>query len=512
MLRLRPILVTGALLVSVLPSLLTGCANPPAPNTTGPRPLTPHTPAEYREVQQLSLRFYRAQRCGNTGNSLLQSDHFEEHQCHLRDGEAIGLDLNGGWHDAGDYIKFTRTTAWSSYMLLKGFDAFPAQYADQDSPLAQDTANGVPDVLDESRIALDWLARAVISDSQMVTRVGGNQDHDWQYTSPYQSGRSEIEGGGARPVYLGAHADIAGITAAALALGARLWVPHDSLFANHLLERAQTAWRYAQSHPGTTPGSFYPEGSCTWMGRDATYEAEAYRNDSCRGSWIGGDGNDALFCGAAELWRASGDTSLLQTAQSFEQAQGSNGWVMAWDNYWDLGRHTLASAGLTDGLADWRADVARYRSRVAGPGNVEGLAWFADWGSLRFALNAAFSAALLDQVEPQPELRTFALSQLNYLLSDNPYGRSFLTGWGKNPPTHPHHKNSYGLDGGQSWNWGLPYAVPLAGAVVGGPATQAGGGFPAGYQDNGADYRGNEVTIDYNASLPGLAAWALQSK
>ena len=41
------------------------------------------------------------------------------------------------------------------------------------------------------------------------------------------------------------------------------------------------------------------------------------------------------------------------------------------------------------------------------------------------------------------EYRKWAESQIHYILGDS--GRSLVVGFGKNPPTHPHHRASYVL-------------------------------------------------------------------
>ena len=39
------------------------------------------------------------------------------------------------------------------------------------------------------------------------------------------------------------------------------------------------------------------------------------------------------------------------------------------------------------------------------------------------------------------EYETWAESQINYMLGDN--GRSYVVGFGTNPPTQPHHRGRY---------------------------------------------------------------------
>ena len=57
----------------------------------------------YVDVLAKSILFYEANWCGpDAGNNRLQW----RGPCHTRDGEDVGLDLTGGFHDAGDHVKF----------------------------------------------------------------------------------------------------------------------------------------------------------------------------------------------------------------------------------------------------------------------------------------------------------------------------------------------------------------------------------------------------------------------
>jgi len=134
------------------------------------------------------------------------------------------------------------------------------------------------------------------------------------------------------------------------------------------------------------------------------------------------------------------------------------------------------------------------------------MAFFTDWGTLRYALGAAFSAGLLYDITGEIQYRDFAISQLDYALGANDYNRSFVVGWGENPPTHPHHANSFGSNS-LDWDLSGPHAFNLAGAMVGGPTQYATGPSGPGYADETSDWVGNEVTIDYNTGLVGTAAF-----
>ena len=57
-----------------------------------------------------------------------------------------------------------------------------------------------------------------------------------------------------------------------------------------------------------------------------------------------------------------------------------------------------------------------------------------------FAGNTAFIASLAaDAGLKTTEYQNFAKSQINYMLGDG--GRSYVIGFGKNPPNAPHHRS-----------------------------------------------------------------------
>ena len=88
-------------------------------------------------------------------------------------------------------------------------------------------------------------------------------------------------------------------------------------------------------------------------------------------------------------------------------------------------------------------------------------------------------------------------------------GRSFVCGFGENPPVQPHHRGASCPDipepcGQEDLNKLEPNPHVLYGALVGGPD------FTDLYHDNRSDYVQNEVALDYNAGYQGLLAAVIQ--
>jgi endoglucanase len=82
-------------------------------------------------------------------------------------------DLHGGWFDTGDYNKYTSWTAHNAIVLLRAYSENPTAFRD-DSGIAE-SGNGVPDILDESQMALDWLARMQNNDGSLPCVQGLDQ-------------------------------------------------------------------------------------------------------------------------------------------------------------------------------------------------------------------------------------------------------------------------------------------------------------------------------------------------
>ena len=79
----------------------------------------------YAEALQKSMFFYEAQRSGDLPADNPVSWRGDSA---LTDGTDVGLDLTGGWYDAGDHVKFGLPMAFSATMLAWGAIAAPQGY------------------------------------------------------------------------------------------------------------------------------------------------------------------------------------------------------------------------------------------------------------------------------------------------------------------------------------------------------------------------------------------------
>lgn len=125
-------------------------------------------PFNYGEALQKSLYFFEAQRSGR----LPASNRVEwRGDSGMNDGAAEGVDLSGGWYDAGDHVKFGLPMAASATMLAWGVVEYRDAYA---------AAGQLPAALDNLRWATDYFLKAHTAPNELWGQVGrGDLDHSF---------------------------------------------------------------------------------------------------------------------------------------------------------------------------------------------------------------------------------------------------------------------------------------------------------------------------------------------
>ncbi|HEY6125391.1 MAG TPA: glycoside hydrolase family 9 protein, partial [Steroidobacteraceae bacterium] len=441
----------------------------------------------YGEALQKSLFFYEAQRAGDlpaTNRVNWRGDSA------MQDGSDVGRDLTGGWYDAGDHVKFGLPMAATATMLAWGIVDYRSAY----------TATGQLDTaLDQLKWATDYFIKAHPSANELYGQVGnGGADHAWW-------GPAEVMQM-ARPSYRVTTtcpgSDLAGETAAALAAASIAFRPTNATYANTLLTHARQLYTFADTYRGKYS--------------DCITDAASYYN-----SWSGF--NDELVWGAIWMYRATNETAFLDKAQSYyanlsNQQQTtikSYKWAHAWDDK-SYGSYVLL-AKLT-GATQYHNDAQRWLNWWTVGGTAHGAdgtrvnyspggqAVLDQWGSLRYAANTSFAALVYSDAITDTTLKArykeFAKRQIDYALGANPQNRSYVVGFGTNPPRNPHHRTAH-----SSWTDQLTFPVEsrhvLYGALVGGPSSPNDG---ASYQDDRGNFVNNEVATDYNAGFTGALA------
>ncbi|QFZ21835.1 glycoside hydrolase family 9 protein [Saccharothrix syringae] len=436
----------------------------------------------YGEALQKSIWFYDAQRSGK-----LPADNRVNWRgdSALRDGQDAGLDLSGGFYDAGDHVKFGLPFAATMTMLAWG------AVENRD---AYEASGQLRYLMANLRWGTDWIIKAHPSPNVVYGQVGaGDDDHKWWGAAEaMRMGRPSYKVDASCP-----GSDLAGEYAAAMAASSMVFKQSDPTYAATLLTHAKQLYSFADTYRGKYS-------SCI------TDAAKFYNSHSGY--------QDELVWGAIWLHRATGDAAYLDKAKAEypklstepQTTTRSYRWTIAWDDksygaYALMARLTGEQQYVDDTnrwLDYWSTGYNGNRVRYS-PG---GQAHLDTWGSLRYAANTAFVALVhSDWLRSRDAARAatyhdFGVRQINYALGDNPRSSSYVVGFGANPPRNPHHRTAHGA-------WADTMQEPatsrhvLYGALVGGPGTNN-----DSYKDDRTDFVANEVALDYNAGFTSALA------
>ncbi len=428
----------------------------------------------YAEALQKSLYFYEAQRSGKLPTSNRVGWRGDSA---LDDGYEVGVDLSGGYYDAGDHVKFGLPLCSALTMLSWG----GIQYGEGYRMSGQWNT-----LLDTVRWGTDWLLKAHTKQDELYGQVGeGTIDHEYwgsaeKMTMPRTAFKIDADHPGS---------DLAGEASAALAAASLLFREEDPVYAEKLLEHARQLYDFAEN--------------CRGKYSDAIPDAKNFYQS------ISGY-EDELVWAALWLHAATGEPGYLITAET-RYGEWLQGDPIDRTQTWDDKRYGCAVLlALTtkrdtykrevESFLDFWTGMARENRILTTPG---GLAWLDHWGSLRYAANTAFLAFVYsDTVSDYGNVyHRFAKRQINYILGDNPRRSSYMVGFGRNPPMNPHHRGAHGSTDG-SMDYPVQNTHILYGAMVGGPSHPDDFAFA----DDRSDLHTNEVALDYNAGLSGALA------
>lgn len=138
--------------------------------------------AGYGRYHEDLLEFLRQQRCG-------YNPHLDM-VCHQRDGrtfygsmpDSTFVDASGGWHDAGDQLKYLITSSNATARLLLAYELQPDKFRDQVDELGHPVPNDIPDVLDEAKWGLEWIHKMHPKADQIFHQVADDRDHiGWKW-------------------------------------------------------------------------------------------------------------------------------------------------------------------------------------------------------------------------------------------------------------------------------------------------------------------------------------------
>ncbi|MFM7528949.1 MAG: glycoside hydrolase family 9 protein, partial [Nodosilinea sp.] len=467
--------------------------------------------SNYADALAKSFLFYEAQRSGQLpvnnrvswrrnsalGDAVARYD--ANNNGLLEANETLSRDLSGGYYDAGDRMKYAFPLASAMTMLAWGVTQYQTAYS-QSGQLGSALAS--------IKWGTDWLLK-----SHETTGTGTNLQtlRLWG-----QVGRTDVDHNTwsddqniamPRPAYFvdssKPGSDLAGGVAAAFAAASIAFRSTNLTYANLLLDHAKAVFKFAYQYPGLYSDSI----------TDSLYGSNNFNDELAWGAvWLhkaiqatNGNVNEPLS------W--ANNQTYLQIARSKNIGLGD--WTQTWGNK-EYGTAILIAQ--QDPNYN-RTDIETWLNywTVPGPNSIPytsgGLAFLTQWGSLHYAANTAFLAAIYSDTiqDYNGRYSNFVKGQIDYMLGNNPRGSSYMVGFGSTYSKNPHHAHAHlngrpdynGNNGWDLFNANTPSHNLLSGALVGGPGSIN----DFDYQDTIQDYIRNEVSLDYNAGLTGALAY-----
>ncbi|KAM3412652.1 hypothetical protein ACQJBY_004029 [Aegilops geniculata] len=432
---------------------------------------------DYAMALKKSLLYFEAQRSG-----ALPPDQRVTWRASsgLFDGKANGVDLVGGYYDAGDNVKFGLPMAFTVTMMSWSILEYGKQMA---------ASGELKNAMDAVKWGTDYFIKAHPEPDVLYGEVGdGDTDHTcWQRPEDMTTSRQAFRVDPQNP-----GSDLAGETAAAMAAASMVFRTTYPGYANLLLEHSKQLFEFADKYRGK-------------------YDASITVARNYYGSFSGY--GDELLWAAAWLFEATEERFYLEYLARNGDALGGTGWSInqfGWDVKYP-GVQVLAAKFLLQGRAGEHAEaLQRYRQNAeffvcscVGKGAVNvprtpgGVMYHQRWNNLQFVTSASFlltvyadyatvagrGAVRCPGGTAQPfEILAFVRSQVNYILGDNPRATSYMVGYGQNYPRQVHHRGASIVsvrtdpsfvscqEGYSSWyNKQAVNPNVLDGAIVGGP-------------------------------------------
>ncbi len=425
----------------------------------------------YKELAKEAVRMFYLQRCG----CEIDDEKFGHKACHTDLATVYGtsdkIDVSGGWHDAGDYGRYTVAAAKAVADLLYAYDANPEMFTDDIG--IPESGNKIPDILDETRYELEWMLKMQAADGGVYHKVSCA-------TFPgYVMPEKEIGELIVTPVSSTATADFV----ASMAMAYQFYKEYDEAFAKKCLAAAEKSWAYLEANP------------------DFNFKNP---KDIVTGEYGDRTDLDERYWAACQMYTATGDLKYIEGISSVKTGLD---WSTVGD-YGNIAITTLASGGDNDGMTETLSNLkqlaaaslektANSAEKTVNASPYGSPITSYNWGSNMTIANAGVVLGLEGKTEAANEV-------LNYLLGKNPLGACFVTGFGTVSPEAPHHRPSMAANAAQPGmlvggvNSNLEDSAAKAYCKTNPPAKC--------WVDNAESYSTNEITIYWNSPLIYLLA------
>ncbi|KAF9617180.1 hypothetical protein IFM89_034331 [Coptis chinensis] len=462
----------------------------------------------YADALSKSILFFEGQRSGKLPSS--QRMKWRKDSA-LRDGQDVGVDLTGGYYDAGDNVKFNFPMAFTTTVLAWSVVEFGNSMGSDE----------LVHVTEAVKWGTDYLLKSTSTKNVVYVMVGDPySDHScWQRPEDMDTKRTSFFVSDKNP-----GSEVSAETAAALAASSIIFKTSNPDYSQQLLERAIQVFDFADKNRGSFNDSlgywlcpFY----CDFSG----YQ-------------------DELLWAAAWLYKASKNQSywdyvvenvhLLGSSRENDKI-GEFGWDDKHAGFFVLLASDLIMKGAPANntfrtAADAFVCTVLPESSTIDVTYSPGGLMFKKGGSnmqhptalsfllliyARYLNHANYKLVDCDggKATGSQRLIEIANGQVDYILGDNPMNMSYIVGYGDKFPEKIHHRGSslpsleqhpehLGCkDGTLYFQSNKPNPNELTGAVVGGPLPDD------TYPDSRKLFVQSEPTTYINAPLVGLLAY-----
>ena len=413
----------------------------------------------YAKLLQYSMYFYDGNMCGDDVDSASAFDWRGD--CHTGD------EVVGGFHDAGDHVKFGLPAGYSAATLGWGYYEFKDAYDSlgQTAHLKEITNRFCKYFKDCTVLSGDTVSKFCYQ----IGEGGGGNDHG--YWGPPETQES-IKGSRKAFWTSNGASDIAAEYAAALA------VNYLNFGNAEDLKYAEALYKFSTQY-----------NQCATDGTNGFYTSDTYEDDQ---AWAAGF-----------LYLATKDDKYKSFMDNFF-ATGNRQWgevytPLGWSN-----AESGAAALYGEIAGDWKW-ANSYVSKNCTDKSTFWMPSWASWGSAR--TNTAMQlVAMVISKHTDNDYSDWCKAQMGMILGDNSTGKNLVVGFNGNSPKYPHHRaasgHAYTSSDEATPTWDETNGHVLVGALVGGPTSSD---FST-YNDSIKDAVSNEVALDYNAAFVGAAA------
>ena len=401
------------------------------------------SPNPYRKLKLGLLKGLYFSRCSALDRHF--AGEYSHGKCHselvpLFENRSVKLDVSGGWHNSGDYGKYSVCTCTALGHMLYAYSLFPENFPE--STGIPGSGNGIPDILSECRVGLEWLMKMQARDGGVYHKAAAmtstpvvmpEDDHTPRYVFP----RS--------------HQATACFCAAA-SLASRVFEPFDKEFSGRLLEASLNAWIWLMNNPVYKPFENPPTSI-----EIAAGDLYDYNND------------DDMFWAVCELYETTVDETFHSRIRDLCGRVSLTGFLNR-DNggfgalcylFGNRPRDNFVEQAIQVQFRT-RADNLYSLSRKSGYGTAKSADDYIR-GSNMYSMTDSMLLIAAYKIFGCQEYIDAAYEQLGYILGKNPMGMCFVTGMGSSGVKRPHHRPSESDD----------VEEPVPGLLVCGPNKQS---------------------------------------